>query len=189
MPPSSRALLRTSGPRITDILQKRWITIGGEEKNESQEKSFDSHEHILKILKESNMMTVILSHKELRELLNINVFSSQERHLYDPISLSEEQPQGRYRTARRKLSEDVFDVLGLDPLKEYKNFTMLSAFVSDMGKILPRSRTGLTMKNQRKVALAIRRARSLGLIPSTHRRNIAAENSQFSVGISLPELS
>ncbi|CAG8552310.1 9161_t:CDS:2 [Paraglomus brasilianum] len=190
---ASRALLRTGGPRITNTLQKRWITTDREEKSisagGSQEKPFDSHEHILKILKESNMMTAILSHKELRGLLDINVSSSQGRHLYDPTSLSEEQPQGRYRPARRNISEDVFDVLSLDPLKEYKNFTILSAFVSDMGKILPRSRTGLTMKNQRKVALAIRRARSLGLVPSTHRRNIAAENSQFAVGIGLPELS
>ena len=36
------------------------------------------------------------------------------------MSLSEEQPEGRYRAARRKLSDDVFDTLGLDPLKEYK---------------------------------------------------------------------
>jgi small subunit ribosomal protein S18 len=39
-------------------------------------------------------------------------------------------------------TEDPFDLLGLDPLKEYKNFTLLSHFVSDMGKILPREQTG-----------------------------------------------
>jgi small subunit ribosomal protein S18 len=39
-------------------------------------------------------------------------------------------------------TQDPFDALGLDPLKEYKNFNLLSNFVSDMGKILPREQTG-----------------------------------------------
>lgn len=59
-------------------------------------------------------------------------------------------------------TEDPFDVLGLDPLHEYKNFRLLTHFVSDMGKILPREQTGVSAKNQRKLAKAIKRARAMG---------------------------
>ncbi|CAG8682354.1 6872_t:CDS:2, partial [Acaulospora morrowiae] len=66
---------------------------------------------------------------------------------------------------------DIFQRLDINPLVEYKNFSLLSNFVSDMGKILPRRQTGLTAKNQRKLAKAIKRARSFGLLPSTYRRS------------------
>lgn len=65
---------------------------------------------------------------------------------------------------------DVINMLGYkDILMQYKNFAFLSDFTTSMGRIRHRDVTGLTPKNQRKVAKAIRRAVGLGLLPSTHR--------------------
>lgn len=38
-------------------------------------------------------------------------------------------------------------------------------FVNDQGKILPRRLTGTSLKFQRKVAQAVKRARIIGLLP------------------------
>ncbi|KAL9939488.1 hypothetical protein V8E36_001305 [Tilletia maclaganii] len=66
---------------------------------------------------------------------------------------------------------DPFYKLGLNPSKpsltddSYKNGSLLIPFVSDLGRILPRNRTGLTRKSQRQVGKAIRRARAMGIRP------------------------
>ncbi|KAI9796567.1 MAG: hypothetical protein M1825_000610 [Sarcosagium campestre] len=64
---------------------------------------------------------------------------------------------------------DAFDVLGIDPLDEYKNFAMMAEFVTHTGRIRHGAETGLRAKNQRRLAKAVRRAVGLGLIPSVHR--------------------
>lgn len=70
---------------------------------------------------------------------------------------------------KRKSSErDVFDVLGINPLEEYKNFSMMSEYMTNMGRIKHRRETGLRAVNQRKIAKAIRRAVGMGLLPSVH---------------------
>jgi len=51
----------------------------------------------------------------------------------------------------------------------YKDTKTLKRFLSDDGKILPRRRTGLSAKNQRKVTLAVKRARHLALLPYSTR--------------------
>jgi len=47
----------------------------------------------------------------------------------------------------------------------FMNGFFLSRFVSDGGKILPRSKSGLTAKQQRQLAREIRKARQIGIIP------------------------
>lgn len=54
---------------------------------------------------------------------------------------------------------------GIDPLRETMNPFLVSKFVTNMGKIMNRQQTQLTWKNQRRVGKAVRRARSLGLMP------------------------
>lgn len=55
---------------------------------------------------------------------------------------------------------------GEDPVKiDYKNMRLLSRFISDRGKIVPRRISGISAKNQRRIAQAIKRARFLALIP------------------------
>lgn len=48
---------------------------------------------------------------------------------------------------------------------DYKDPQFLLKFVNEQGKILPRRLTGTSLKYQRKVSLAIRRARHLALMP------------------------
>ncbi len=48
---------------------------------------------------------------------------------------------------------------------DYKNAEQLRRYVNAQGKILPRRRSGLSAKNQRLVARAIKRARLLALLP------------------------
>lgn len=50
---------------------------------------------------------------------------------------------------------------------DYKNPDFLLDLVNDQGKILPRRLTGTSLKYQRKVSKAIKRARHLALIPYT----------------------
>ena len=65
---------------------------------------------------------------------------------------------------RRKRKMDPFvedDTITID----YKNPKLLSRFMSERGRILPRRMTGLTAQNQRRVAKAIKRSQQLGLLP------------------------
>ena len=52
---------------------------------------------------------------------------------------------------------------------DYKDVKMLRRFVSDTGKILPRRRTGLSAKHQRRIAQTIKIARQLALLPYTEK--------------------
>jgi len=48
---------------------------------------------------------------------------------------------------------------------DYKDANFLLKFVNEQGKILPRRITGTSVKYQRKVAKAIKRARHLAIMP------------------------
>ena len=48
---------------------------------------------------------------------------------------------------------------------DYKDASFLVKFVNDQGKILPRRLTGTSLKFQRKVSTAVKRARHLALMP------------------------
>lgn len=48
---------------------------------------------------------------------------------------------------------------------DYKNPDFLLKFVNEQGKLLPRRITGTSLKYQRKVAQAVKRARHLALLP------------------------
>jgi len=48
---------------------------------------------------------------------------------------------------------------------DYKDPEYLLKFVNEQGKILPRRLTGTSLKYQRKVSVAIKRARHLALLP------------------------
>jgi len=48
---------------------------------------------------------------------------------------------------------------------DYKRPDLLRRFLSDRGKIKPRRRTGTCAKHQRRLAVAIKRARHLALLP------------------------
>ena len=48
---------------------------------------------------------------------------------------------------------------------DYKDIEILKKFLNPSGKIISHKRTGVTAKNQRALATAIKRARFLGLLP------------------------
>ena len=48
---------------------------------------------------------------------------------------------------------------------DWRDSGLLSRFITERGKIVPRRVSGVTAKNQRKLATAIKKARQMGLLP------------------------
>jgi len=53
---------------------------------------------------------------------------------------------------------------------DYKDLLLLRRFISDRGKVRPRRVTGLSRLHQRELALAVRRARELAMLPYVGER-------------------
>ncbi|RMD77640.1 30S ribosomal protein S18 [Candidatus Dojkabacteria bacterium] len=56
---------------------------------------------------------------------------------------------------------------GNPSLIDYKDVATLKKYISTRGRIFPRSKTGVSAICQRKLALSIKRARYIGLLPFT----------------------
>ena len=48
---------------------------------------------------------------------------------------------------------------------DYKDVDLLKKFLNPHSRIISRKRTGVTAKNQRKLSMAVKRARFMGLLP------------------------
>ncbi|MBJ8344096.1 30S ribosomal protein S18 [Antrihabitans sp. YC2-6] len=81
---------------------------------------------------------------------------------------------------KRAPSKKVRDEQGRRPKKnpliaagiedvDYKDVNLLRTFISDRGKIRSRRVTGLTPQQQRQVAVAVKNAREMALLPFTSR--------------------
>jgi len=73
------------------------------------------------------------------------------------------QPMQRVLFFRRKSKADPFDEnpkLKID----FRDVRILSRFLSERGRILPRRLTGLSAYNQRRIARAIKRAQNIGIL-------------------------
>lgn len=66
------------------------------------------------------------------------------------------------------MKQDFFKKYNIDHI-DYKDTDILKRFINPHARILSRKRTGLTAKNQRKLAEAIKRARFMGLLPYVSR--------------------
>ncbi|NDF11766.1 MAG: 30S ribosomal protein S18 [Proteobacteria bacterium] len=55
------------------------------------------------------------------------------------------------------------------PAVDYKNVRLLSKFISERGKIMPRRISAVSAKKQRELATAIKRARNLALLPFVNK--------------------
>lgn len=55
--------------------------------------------------------------------------------------------------------------ISLDQPFEYRNLGLLTRFIGEYGKILPRRQTKLTVKQQKQLKKAIKQARILNLLP------------------------
>ncbi len=81
-----------------------------------------------------------------------NVENSEIRYLNPPTVEVRKKKYCRFKKAGIKYVD-------------YKDPEFLKKFLNEQGKILPRRITGTSLKFQRKVAQAVKRARSLALLP------------------------
>ena len=70
----------------------------------------------------------------------------------------------RRRFGRRKVCKFCVDKVSL---VDYKDIRRLRSFVSERGKITPRRISGSCARHQRQLTRAIRRARTVALVPYT----------------------
>lgn len=77
---------------------------------------------------------------------------SEIRYLTPPTVEVKKKKYCRFKKARIKFID-------------YKDPEFLKKFLNEQGKILPRRITGTSVKFQRKVATAVKRARHLALLP------------------------
>lgn len=95
---------------------------------------------------------------------------SQEGGVYQ----RSQSPMGYFRA--QPLDLGIKRKKRIDPFEEdttlsvnYKDPRLLSRFMSERGRILPRRMTGMSSKNQRAVTLAVKRAHQLSLLPMVKR--------------------
>jgi len=62
------------------------------------------------------------------------------------------------------MKQDYFSANNIKYI-DYKDVEILKKFLNPSGKIVSHKRTGLTSKNQRSLASAVKHARFLGLLP------------------------
>jgi small subunit ribosomal protein S18 len=73
------------------------------------------------------------------------------------------RPKGKY-TPRRKVCQFCVDKISHI---DYKDLMRLRRFLSDRAKIEPRRKTGTCAKHQRRLSMALKRARMIALLPFT----------------------
>ncbi|KAJ4383329.1 hypothetical protein N0V86_001375 [Didymella sp. IMI 355093] len=128
-------------------------------------------------LTERNTPTREMVESERREQFQRQIYRRwQTGDIYSPHDLTGAE-QKKWKFGRKKPQSDAFDVLGINPVNEYKNFTIMSEYMTEMGRIKHSKDTGLRPKNQRKIAKAIRRAIGLGLMPSVHRHPLVLKGA------------
>jgi small subunit ribosomal protein S18 len=83
----------------------------------------------------------------------------------DPESRDGEERFGRGGKGKAFFKKKVCKFCTQKLKIDYKDADTLRRFITDRGKILPRRITGTCAKHQRALALAIKRARSIALLP------------------------
>lgn len=104
-----------------------------------------------------------------------NSFTVAEETTAEPTKpkAATEKPQRKKATAYRApivetsivRPKRVDEFAATNTVPDYKDYERLRRYISAQGKILPRRRSGLSAKNQRLMARAIKRARHLALLP------------------------
>jgi small subunit ribosomal protein S18 len=82
----------------------------------------------------------------------------------DDRETMEEEGEGRGRTFIPRSRVCQFCVEKNKQI-DYKNVDLLRSLISDRGKIRPRRQTGTCARHQREVAVAVKRARHMALLP------------------------
>lgn len=68
----------------------------------------------------------------------------------------------RFRRSRKKVCQFCADK---NAVIDYKDTARLRKYLTERGKILPRRMSGTCAKHQRQIAIAIKRARHVALLP------------------------
>lgn len=74
-------------------------------------------------------------------------------------------PRPNYRGNRRRSRKRCYFTENKIDYIDFKEYEILRRFISDRGKILPRRVTGTKAYYQKHLAVAIKRARFMGLLP------------------------
>jgi len=84
------------------------------------------------------------------------------------MPLKQKKSEIKYLTASKAVKREKkycrFKKMGIKYV-DYKDAEFLKKFLNDQGKMLPRRITGNSLKFQRKVAQAIKKARQMALLP------------------------
>lgn len=86
-----------------------------------------------------------------------NDFNDNELNL--DVSIDQEIEKMPRRFQRRRPRQLVPDYI------DWKDVDFLRRFIPERGKIMPRRISGVTAKDQRRIAKAIKRARTMALLP------------------------
>jgi small subunit ribosomal protein S18 len=70
--------------------------------------------------------------------------------------------RGKFYFRRRKVCKFCVDKI---PYIDFKDVKLLAGFIPERGKILPKRISGVCTKHQRKLKIAIKRARDIALLP------------------------
>ena len=81
-----------------------------------------------------------------------------------PKKLAPKKPITTEPTDRKKRKQCPFVLSGFKDI-DYKDIETLSKFITERGKIMPRRITGVCAFFQRRLALAVKRARHMALLP------------------------
>jgi small subunit ribosomal protein S18 len=87
---------------------------------------------------------------------DINIKTKEKNsEIISVVAIVQKKPKSRY-----PLRKETID---------YKNIALLTKFISPQGKILSKRINGLTAKQQRHVAKAVKNARILGFLPFVNK--------------------
>lgn len=84
------------------------------------------------------------------------------------MSSKKNTPRKTRSDAPRKQKKNPLNAAGVTTI-DYKDTNLLRTFISDRGKIRSRRVTGLTPQQQRRMAIAIKNAREVALLPYSAR--------------------
>ena len=79
----------------------------------------------------------------------------------------------RRQAAEAKGRKRIVHTFKEDDYVDYKDIELLRKFMSDRGKIRSRRVTGLSAKRQREVAIAIKNAREMAMLPYVSTKSAA----------------
>jgi small subunit ribosomal protein S18 len=85
-----------------------------------------------------------------------DIENTVESGIMDDDSFGEKMPRRYQRRRPRHMVPDYVD---------WKDVEYLRQFIPERGKIMPRRISGVTAKDQRRIARAIKRARTMAMLP------------------------